>query len=145
VSIPDLLPEHRISALHTCDGKDLPLPVQWSGVPHGTAELALFILNLRPVHEGLFFDWAVAGLSATSYGISSDTLPSGAVVGRNSLGKVSYSICPAKGTHETYIVRLVALSHPIAAQSGFDAEALYREAERSTKFVGLAGGTYERR
>ncbi len=130
---------------NTCGGANVWLPFIWSEVPNGTAELALFIVNLKPVNEAVFVDWAVAGLSATSKGISAGTLPSGAVVGRNSVGRVGYSICPRKGTSETYIARLVALSHTLHPRPGFDAKALYLEAARAAKAVGLAGaGSYSR-
>lgn len=146
VSVPTALREGEgfISKRYTCDGADMPLPVRWSGTPSGTAELAIFVVNLQPIHGRLFFDWAVAGISATSHGISASRLPPGAIVGRNSFGNVGYSICPAKGTgEEHYVVRVVALPRPLAASPGFDAEAVYREAERSAKVVGLGGGAYK--
>ena len=143
VGIPTLLPKSHIPKRYTCDGGDVPLPVQWSHIPSGTAKLAMFVVNLEPVEGRLFVHWAVAGLSPTSHGISAGRLPPGAVVGRNSFGNVGYSICPAKGTgEEHYIVRVVALPHPLAAKSGFDAETLYQEAKRSAKIVGVAGGIY---
>lgn len=130
---------------NTCDGANVWLPFAWSGVPTGTAELALFIVNLKPVNEAVFVDWAVAGLSPTSQGIPAGALPSGAVVGRNGFGQVGYSICPLKGTSETYIARLVALSHPLHPRAGFDAKALYLEAARAAKAVGLGeAGSYSR-
>lgn len=143
VSIPGLLPGYRIPKRSTCDGADVSLPLKWSHVPRGTAELAMFVVALQPVNKKLVFDWAVAGLNPTSGGFSAGTLPPGAVVGRNSFGKVGYSICPPKGSgEEHYVVRVVALPRSLAAKPGFDAEALYQEAERSAKFVGLAGGVY---
>ncbi len=145
VAIPGLLAEHQIPKRYTCDGEDVSLPVEWSGVPPGTAELVLSVMGFQLVNgTQLFFDWAVAGLSPTSHGISAGSLPPGAVVGRNGFGKVGYSICPPKGKNETYIVRLSALTRPIAAQSGFDPNTLLPEAERSAKVIGLGGGSYKR-
>jgi phosphatidylethanolamine-binding protein (PEBP) family uncharacterized protein len=144
VSIPTLLREGYIPKRYTCDGADLSLPVRWSDIPPDTAQLAIFAINLQPVHGRFFFDWALAGISATSQGISAGTLPPGAIVGRNSSGNIGYSICPAKGTpEERYVVRVVALPHPLAATPGFDAEAFYRKAERSATAVGLGGGAYK--
>jgi phosphatidylethanolamine-binding protein (PEBP) family uncharacterized protein len=144
VSIPGLLREGYIPERYTCDGADVSFPLRWSHVPSGTAELAIFVINLQPVHGRFFFDWALTGLSATSHGISAGTLPPGAIVGRNSFGAVGYSICPAKGaSEEHYVVRAIALPHPLAATPGFDAEAVYREAERSATVVGLGGGVYK--
>jgi phosphatidylethanolamine-binding protein (PEBP) family uncharacterized protein len=144
VTIPNLRSGQRISGRYTCDGADRSLPVRWSHVPPGTAELALFVVNLRPVRGKLFFDWAVTDLSPASPGISADTLPRRAVVGRNSFGKVGYSICPAEGEREDFVVRVLALPHALATRLGFNAEAVYRDAERSAKSVGIGGGTYAR-
>lgn len=135
----------RLATRNTCGGADVWLPFAWNGVPQGTAELALFIVNLRPVNEAVFVDWAVAGLSPASKGIPAGALPAGAIVGRNGFGRAGYSICPPKGGSEAYIARLVALSHPLHPRPGFDAKALYLEAARAAKAVGLAGaGSYSR-
>lgn len=146
MTIPGLLKEGYIPKRYTCDGANTSLPVQWSKIPSGTAAVAMFLVNLRPVHGKLFFGWAVTGLSPTSRGVAAGTVPAEAIVGRNSFGKIGYSICPPKGTvEEHFILRVVALPHPLPAKAGFDAEALYKEAESAAKVVGLAGGVYTRR
>ncbi|HWX45681.1 MAG TPA: hypothetical protein VNY52_10220 [Solirubrobacteraceae bacterium] len=138
-------PANLIPKNNTCDGANVPLSFTWSAVPHGTAELVLFVINIRPVRESAFVDWAVAGLRPSSRGITAGTLPPGALAGVNSLGRVGYSICPPKGTSETYIARLVALAHPLAARSGFDGKTLFMEAERAAKAIGVTGaGSYSR-
>lgn len=144
VSVPVLLPGNYIPKLYTCDGANRSLPVQWSGIPPGTAELVLFIINFQPVHGSIFFDWAVAGLKPTSRQITAGKLPAGAVVGRNSFGNAGYTICPPTGTRASYAVKLLALPHPLAAQPGFAAAALYEEASREAKVVGFAGTEYKR-
>lgn len=40
------------------------------------------------------------------------------------------------------MVRLIALPHVLTVKSGFDAEAVYMEAERSPINVALTGGIY---
>jgi phosphatidylethanolamine-binding protein (PEBP) family uncharacterized protein len=108
-------------------------------------ELAIFVLNLQPVHGRLFFDWGLAGVSPALHGISAGTLTHGAVVGRNSFGDARYSICAAKRTRaEYFFVEVAALPKPLRATPGFDAEKAYREAERSAKAIGVAGGGYKR-
>jgi len=147
VSIPTYVREGEsyIPRRYTCDGADVSLPVRWSGIPKGTAELAVFIVNLLPVHSKLFFDWAVTNLSPQSHGIPVGALPPGAIVGRNSFGKMSYSICPAKRKiREYFFVKVAALPRPLAVRPGFDAEKAYREAERSAKIIGAEGGGYKR-
>jgi hypothetical protein len=138
--------ESLIPAKYTCDGSDTSPPVRWRAMPAGTAEVALFAANVKPVDGKLFFDWAVVGLKAQSHGVKEGVLPPGAVVGRNSAGKVGYSFCPARGPlPEHMIVRIVALGHRLAAKSGFDAATLYQAAEKDTKGVALTGAGYLRR
>ncbi len=144
VSLPNLVGENAIPARYTCDGGDEALPVRWTGVPRGTQQLALFVLNLKPSHNKLFFDWAITGLNPRLTGITPNSITSGAVVARNSFGHVGYSICPPSGTHETFVVRLVALSHPLSDVPGAAAASLYAEAERHPAALGITGGTYER-
>ncbi len=146
VTIPGLPKGRPFPKRYTCDGSAISLPVRWSGIPAGTAQLAMFFVNLKPVHGKLFFDWAVAGIAPTATGVAAGALPHGAVVGRNSSGKVGYSLCLPRGSvEEHFILRLFALSHPLAAKPGFDPEALYNEAERFAKVVGLAGAVYTKR
>lgn len=124
-----------LPATYTCDGTDTWPTLRWSGIPAGTAELALLVLNVEPVNEALFFDWAVAGLEPTLTGLDSGKLPKGAIVGKNSFGKTGYSICPPQG-HETYVFALYALPSSIPAQKGFDPKALR---ERILELSGNSG------
>ena len=58
-----------LTAPYTCDGKDSWPTLAWSGVPPGTAELALYAMNMQPVEGKLFVDWALAGLDPALTGI----------------------------------------------------------------------------
>ena len=117
-----------LASRYTCDGSDVSPPLQISGVPPGTAELALDVLDLEPVNGAIYFDWAVAGLSPNLHSIAAGKLPPGAVVGVNSGGRTGYSLCPPKGKSVTYVAVVFALPHRLSAQKGFDAAALRREA-----------------
>lgn len=138
LSSPALQPgPESISTLpvtYTCDGKDTWPTLRWSGIPSGTAELALLVLNVEPVNEALFFDWALTGLDPSRTGLDSGKLPKGSIVGKNSFGKTGYSICPPHG-HETYVFALYALPSSIPARKGFDPKAL-RE-----RILGLSGNS----
>jgi Raf kinase inhibitor-like YbhB/YbcL family protein len=144
VTIPVLL-EHPLVGIperYTCNGANISLPVLWSGVPSGTAELALFMVNQVAVHGGLPIYWAVTGLKSMSHGIPAGKLPQGAVVGRNSDGTTGYSICPPKGKNETYIIKVFALPRPLKAQPGFDANTLFLRVEEEATDVGETGAAY---
>jgi phosphatidylethanolamine-binding protein (PEBP) family uncharacterized protein len=132
-----------LPAAYTCKGNDTWPELQWSGVPADTAELVLLVLNLEPVDEAFFFDWAVAGIDPGLEGIESAHLPKGVVVGKNSFGKEGYSICPATGK-ETIIFALYALPAPLGARPGFDPAELRKEILAASGNAGLmavsAGG-----
>ena len=109
----------QLPAKYTCDGTNTWPTLHWKGTPAGTAELALFAMNVQPVGGKLFFDWAVAGLDPGLEEIEAGKLPKGAVVGRNSFGQNGYSICPG-GQGEIYVFALYALPKKLAANRGFD-------------------------
>jgi len=133
-----------LPAPYTCDGKDTWPTLRWAGVPADTAELVLFVLNLEPVNEALFFDWAVADIDPSLEGIESGQLPKGVVLGKNSFGKQGYSICPPPGKPETIIFALYALADPIGAQKGFDPMALRKQILAGAGNAGLMAVSYAR-
>ncbi len=82
-------------------GSNVPPPLQWSGVPAGTRELALVVQD-PDAPRGPFVHWIVAGLPPTAEGVDGGELPSGAVEGRNDFGEVGYDGPePLKATHLT--------------------------------------------
>jgi phosphatidylethanolamine-binding protein (PEBP) family uncharacterized protein len=136
--------EAPLPARYTCDGQNTPPPLRWKGIPKGTAELMLDIIKIAPVNHKLYFAWAVAGLSPKTHGINQGQLPAGGIVGTNSAGQRGYDLCPPKGSSEGYVAVLFALPHRLAAQPGFDAAALRREAERTATYQGFLIFTYQR-
>jgi phosphatidylethanolamine-binding protein (PEBP) family uncharacterized protein len=134
----------ELPAAYTCDGKDTWPELTWRGVPAKTAELALFAMSLKPVEGKLIFDWTVAGLDPSLTSIPAGRLPEGAVVGRNSFGKPGYTICPPKGSSETYIFALYALPKRVTVQKGFDPIALRKEVGRMSGNGGVMAVGYQR-
>ncbi len=131
---------------YTCDGANESPPLRWSGVPDEADELILFALNMNPVNEALFFDWAVAGLGPNLEEIEAGRLPSGAVVGKNSFGKLSYSLCPpGAGGSESYIFMLYAIPEALSPEKGFDPLPLREEVLAQSGNVGLLSASYKRR
>jgi phosphatidylethanolamine-binding protein (PEBP) family uncharacterized protein len=133
-----------ISSRYTCDGADRWPALHWSGVPAGTAELALFVISARPVNGALFFDWALAGIDPKLKGLQAGALPAGAVSGRGSNGHTDYSICPAGATSETYVFALYALPTSLSPTQGFDPTSLREQALHTARYSGLLVGTYRR-
>lgn len=133
-----------VAARYTCDGSNTSPPVSWSHLPANTTEIDLFLFNLAPVHGKLYADWAVAGINPKLHGIPAGQLPSGAIVGRNSLGQAAYSLCPPKGPAVRYAFLMYALAKKIPVNPGFDAEKLRETALHQAASAGLLGLSYKR-
>jgi phosphatidylethanolamine-binding protein (PEBP) family uncharacterized protein len=144
LSSPGVASGAALPATYTCDGKDSWPALEWQGVPAGTAELALYLMNIQPVEEQIFFDWAVAGIDPALGGIETGKLPKGAVVGKNSFGQNGYTICPPQGKGETYMFVLYALPKALSPVQGFDPLALREEALGLSGNAGLMAVTYTR-
>lgn len=100
---------------YTCRGADMSPPLQWSGVPEATVELALVV---RDVDIGGFVHWVIAGMDADVGGIAENTPPGGAVQANNALGRPGYAgPCPPSGTHH-YEFRLYALTKASGVTAG---------------------------
>jgi phosphatidylethanolamine-binding protein (PEBP) family uncharacterized protein len=136
--------EALLPATYTCDGADSWPTLTWQGIPSGTEELDLFVMNAQPVDGKLFFDWAVAGIDPTLGQIEAAKLPKGATVGQNSFGKVAYSICPAKSEASTYVFALYALPQGLAVRRGFDPHQLREEVLDVSGNAGVMAASYAR-
>lgn len=133
-----------LTAPYTCDGKDSWPALSWSGVPAGSAELILYVMNIQPVQGKLFVDWAVAGINPALTGIEAGKLPKGVVVGTNSYGKRGYEICPPQGSGEIYLFALYALPRPLSSRPGFDAREMRQRILDVSGDVGLYPVAYSR-
>jgi phosphatidylethanolamine-binding protein (PEBP) family uncharacterized protein len=146
---PDLQPVEggvdRLPVQSTCDGEDSWPSLRWEGIPPETSELLLFVVNLQPVDGTLFFDWAIGGLDPSLDGIEAGDLPKGAVVGRNSFGRIGYSVCPPEGRSETMYFTLFALPRPLSPERGFDPLEMRKRASAQSANAGLMAASYARR
>lgn len=133
----------RLAATYTCDGDNTSPTLRWSGVPAGSAELALFVMNVQPVEERIFFDWALAGIDPGLGEIGAGKLPKGAVVGTNGFGEAAYGLCPP-GPGETYMLALYALPRPLGLKRGFEPLRARQEVLDASGDVGLLPAVYER-
>ena len=106
-----------IERRYTCDGTNVSPPLEWSGVPDGTASLALIVDDpdapdpAAPVR--VWTHWVAYDLPAAARslpaGASGKSMPGGAREGLNDNGQHGYSgPCPPKGRHR-YVHKLYAL------------------------------------
>lgn len=128
----------------TCDGEGMPPPLSWSGVPKGTARLAL-IVDDPDAPRGTFVHWVVLDMPAATEGVADGPLPSGAVQARNSAGRASYfPPCPPSGSHR-YRFTVYALSERTGLRDGVELEKALRAVASSATVQGRLVGTYGRR
>jgi phosphatidylethanolamine-binding protein (PEBP) family uncharacterized protein len=134
---------YTIAREYTCDGADRSPALHWSHIPHGTAELALFVLGSEPVNGSFYFNWALAGINPKLTGLPAGHLPAGTVTGRNSAGQTRYTLCPPTGRAETYLFVLYALPRTLSPTPGFNPATLRSQAKHLARHTGLLAGTYE--
>jgi Raf kinase inhibitor-like YbhB/YbcL family protein len=100
---------------HTCDGSDRPPPLQWSGVPAGTASLALIVDDPDApdpaAPQRTYVHWVLYDLppDTTSAAPDGSPLPAGTRHGLNDWNRIGYGgPCPPIGRHR-YFFKLYAL------------------------------------
>ena len=110
-------PGGAIPAAYTCQGRDISVPLAWSGLPAGTRSLALIVDDpdapdpaaptMTWVHWVLYnIPPAAAGLPEA---VKPQALPAGTLEGRNDWGRTGYGgPCPPVGRHR-YFFKLYAL------------------------------------
>jgi phosphatidylethanolamine-binding protein (PEBP) family uncharacterized protein len=106
-----------LNPTHTCDGAGVAPDIAWTGVPDGTAELALSLVDESNLIDGQpFVHWVVAGIDPAVGQLVPDDFPPGAFEAINSSGDVGYSTpCPDPGTTGVYVLRLFAAGQQVEA------------------------------
>ena len=98
-----------IDARYTCDGLDIAPPLSWGGVPDGTVEIAITMVDDSAVSNGQpFVHWAIAGLDPNEIALAEGDVPDGATQALNFFGDVDYGgPCPPPGD-DAHLYRLTA-------------------------------------
>ena len=142
ISSPAIGAGDAIPVQYTCDGAGSSPPLQWSGVPDGTAELALTVTDPE---AGGFVHWVVARLDPTMTGLAQDGVPASAVQATNAAGTHGWTgPCPPKGSPHHYIFSLYALSQPSGVTDGMDGKAAIDAIAKIPATVATLSGTYQR-
>jgi len=136
--------EHNqsIPAKYTCDGEDINPPLHISEIPAGAKSLVL-IVDDPDAPRGTWDHWIVFNIDPTTTLIAENSVPEGAVEGKNDFGGISYGgPCPPSGTHH-YHFKLYALDKALELDSSVEKEDIENAMESfildQTEFIGLYG------
>lgn len=106
----------------SCDGTDTSPELIWSGIPDGTASLAL-IMDDPDAPVGLWVHWVLFNIPADITGLVEGVTDQGED-GQNSWNRTGYGgPCPPGGTHR-YFFKLYALDITLDLETGATKEAL---------------------
>lgn len=105
----------EIDLRYTCDGSNAAPAISWAGVPDGTVELAVAMVNESDLTSGRpFIQWVMTGIDPASNGLGENEVPPGAVEGINFFGDIGYTgPCPDPGTRNTYTFTVLALAQQL--------------------------------
>ena len=132
-----------IPARFSCRGGNTPPPLTWTGLPSGTASIAL-VMDDPDATGGTYTHWVVFNLPATAGGIIGGHLPPGAAQAQNSGGQAAYlGPCPPSGTHQyrfTVYAEPGRLPLPAGAPLPEALHAIKADALVSGRLTGLFSG-----
>jgi hypothetical protein len=128
---------------YTCDADDVSPPLAWTGLPEGSAALALVVDD---PDAGGFVHWVVYDIDPAVAGLAegASTAPGAPAQGRNSFGQTGYGgPCPPSGTHH-YLFRLLALDQELGLSGTPDAASVLAAADGHILEEARLTGTYTR-
>ncbi len=107
-----------ISPRHTCDGADVSPALTWTGVPDGTFEIAIAVIDEQAAG---FVHWVVTGIDPATVSTLEGQVPPGATEHANDFGGSGWAgPCPPADATHTYRFTVYALD---AELGGIDAES----------------------
>jgi len=129
----------KIPGKYTCQGDDINPRLDISGVPSDAKSLVL-IMDDPDAPAGVWDHWILFNMPVVSK-IEENSVPSGAVQGKNSWGKNEYGgPCPPSGEHR-YVFKLYALDITLDLDFSADKKDVEKAIEEhilaQTKLVGL--------
>ena len=141
-----------IPVRYTADGAGLSPPLHWSGLPEGTASIALLVEDVDAPFPQPLVHLLLHALPPTLNGLAEGAVPREMAssrmftAGRNSFGRRGWlppSPIPGHGPHR-YVFQILALSAPFAPQRIAGRGALRIAMRRSLLAHGRLVGIYER-
>jgi Raf kinase inhibitor-like YbhB/YbcL family protein len=130
--------EGVIDVRYTCKGDDVAPALSWQGVPEGTQELAVVMIDVSA--DG-FVHWVMTGLDPGLPGLTENELPEGAVLAENDFGERAYGgPCPPES--HSYLLTLYALGQELELIGDEQGSELLFVIEESVVGQVSVGGTF---
>lgn len=140
---PAFAEKQWIPAQYTCDGKDINPPLALSGIP-ARAKSVVIIVDDPDSPHGVFTHWLMWNVLPTVAEIAEDSIPQGAMLGRNDFGKTAWGgPCPASGIHR-YVFHVYALDTILSLPAGSGREQVEAAMHDHILDQGELMGQYER-
>jgi len=146
-------PGGAIPAEYTCQGKNVSVPLAWSGLPVGTRSLALIVDDPDAPDPAApkmtWVHWVLYNIPPTATGlpeaVEPKALPAGTLEGRNDWGRTGYGgPCPPVGRHR-YFFKLYALDVALPDLGQPDKARLERAMQGHVLVQQQLVGTYAKR
>lgn len=113
---PAFTNNERVPSEYTCQGQDINPQLEISDIPENTQSLVL-IVDDPDSPSGTWIHWILFNIPLIS-AISEDSVPQGAVQGKNSFGENAYNgPCPGSGSHR-YFFKLYTLDITLNLNEG---------------------------
>jgi Raf kinase inhibitor-like YbhB/YbcL family protein len=132
----------KIPKLYTCDGKDISPPLSWQDAPVETKSFVL-IMDDPDAPAGTWDHWIVYNIPANTQALEENlqTLPAGAMHGKNSWNKFTYGgPCPPANSEHRYFFKLYAIDTLLPSTVGLTKQevekAMLGHVITSTELVG---------
>ena len=133
----------KIPGKFTCDGQDVNPELRISGAPADTRSLAL-IMDDPDAPVGVWDHWVMWNIKPTET-IKENSVPDGAVQGRNGWGRNEYGgPCPPSGEHR-YFFKVYALGETLNLPPSSDKKALEKAIKGKILAQGELIGKYSRK
>lgn len=114
----------NIPIKYSCDGSNVNPDLEIAGVSDAAKSLAL-VLDDPDAPGGTFTHWIMWNIDPDTTQISENSVPVGAVVGKNSFGEKEYGgPCPPASQTHRYYFKLYALDKELSLSSNSDVEDL---------------------
>lgn len=127
---------------HTCDGVDVSPALTWTGVPDGTLELAITVIDEQAAG---FVHWIVTGIDPAAVSMLEGELPPGAIEHGNGFGGTGWAgPCPPEGATHTYRFTVHALDQQLAGVGDEDPSAAVALIEGLAFASASVTGTFSR-